>query len=153
MSESKSSVSLGRRIASIYRHQQIVLNQRLNKYGLGSGQFYFLIAVAKQEGLSQKDLTELFHIDKATTAKALRKLEEHDYIRRESNPEDRRCHKLYLTETGRNIIPTLKDVLNEQTDILSMGIPEDELKVVYATLDKMEQNINDFACHLKDEEV
>lgn len=153
MSESKQPVSLGRRIASIYRHQQIVLNQRLKKYGLGSGQYYFLIAVAKREGLSQKDLTEIFHIDKATTAKALRKLEEHDYIRRESNPEDRRCHKLFLTETGRNIIPTLKDVLHEQTVILSRGISADELNVVYTALDKMEQNINDFACHMKDEEV
>jgi len=48
--------SLGKLIGTIYRQQQIILNNKFEEYGIGSGQYSFYLAVAENEGLNQKEL-------------------------------------------------------------------------------------------------
>ena len=67
---------IGKTMSILYRYRQIIINHKLRPYGLVSGQHIFLINIARHEGINQKDLTNLVKIDKATTAKALKKLEE-----------------------------------------------------------------------------
>jgi len=70
----------GKYIAAVYRHQQILINHHLKSYGIGSGQYVFLVKIHENPGISQKELSKLVKIDKATTAKALKKLEQKGYI-------------------------------------------------------------------------
>ena len=74
--------SIGKSMSIIYRYRQILINHKLKPYDLGYGQYIFLINIERNLGISQKELTKLVMIDKATTAKALKKLEENDYIYR-----------------------------------------------------------------------
>ncbi len=50
--------SIGRYCAAIYRLSQSIMGGRLKETGLGSGQYDFFLVIAKNEGISQKDLGE-----------------------------------------------------------------------------------------------
>ena len=131
---------IGKSLSIVYRYRQIIINYRLKPYNLGSGQHVFLINIAKNEGINQKDLTNLVMMDKATTAKALKKLEEHGYIYRQCNQRDRRYNQLFLTEKGHEMMPVITSILMEITEELAVGMTEDEIQYFSTFLDKMLNN-------------
>jgi len=135
--------SIGKSISIIYRYRQILVNHKLKPYNLGSGQHIFLINIASNEGINQKELTSLVKIDKATTAKALKKLEEHGYIYRQCDDSDRRYNKLFLTEKGHEVMPVINDILNEIMHELIKGMDEDECHQFKESLNKIVDNVID----------
>ncbi len=142
-------VSFGKYISALYRHNQIIINNALQSTGLGSGQYLFLIAVAKNPGINQKDLTNALNIDKATTAKALAKLEEHDYICRLKDKKDLRYYNIFLTEKGMNYLPELKIHLQQITSILSKGMTDEEITLASRLFELMINNAIEEVNHLK----
>ena len=132
--------SFGKYIAAIYRHQQILINHQLKPYGIGSGQYIFLANISRNEGISQKELSRLISIDKATTAKALGKLEEEGYICKVRDPEDKRYHKLYLTQKGKDFLPTLREILSGITKTLGTGMSEEQHRETINILKLMLEN-------------
>lgn len=141
----------GKYIAAIYRHQQILINHYLNPYQIGSGQFIFLLSIDEHEGISQKELSKLIKIDKTTTTKALKKLEDEGYISRVQDLSDRRYYKLYLTLKGRNFIPILRKILGEITDMLSRGMTDDEHKETIKSLEIILNNVQESVEAIKNE--
>lgn len=137
--------SFGRYISVIYRHLQILLNHHLKPYGIGSGQYIFLSAIHGNQGISQKDLTNLIKIDKTTTAKALKKLEENGFVYRVHDADDKRYYKLYLTEKGIDFIPILNDILDKLTQELNVGMDHEEyistLKSLNLILDNVQKTV------------
>lgn len=131
--------SLGKYIAVIYRYQQILINNELKPYGIGSGQYFFLINIKENQGISQQELTNLIRIDKATTAKALKKLEDIGYIYRVSDDNDRRCNKLYLTLKGLEFMPKLENILKVTSKKFIKDIDEEEY---YETIDILKKVFN-----------
>jgi len=75
--------SIGRWISMLYRYSQIYVGNKLQPYGIGKGQFMFLIKLFERDGLNQDELVDGLNIDKGTTARALRKLEQEGYIKRQ----------------------------------------------------------------------
>lgn len=135
--------SIGKSMSIIYRYRQILVNHKLKPYNLGSGQHIFLINIASNEGINQKELTSLVKIDKATTAKALKKLEEHGYIYRKCDDVDRRYNQLFLTKKGHEVMPMIVDILNEITDELVKGLDENECRQFKQSLNKILDNVID----------
>ena len=131
---------IGKSLSIVYRYRQIIINYRLKPYNLGSGQHVFLLNIAKNEGINQKDLTNLVMMDKATTAKALKKLEEHGYIYRQCNQKDRRYNQLFLTEKGHEMLPIITSILMEITEELTVGMTKEECQYFATYLDKMLNN-------------
>ena len=111
-------ISFGYYISIIYRHLQIYVNQKFTKYGFGSGQYMFFIHIAQEEGISQKELSRKLAIDKATTAKSIKKLTELGYISAIRNEKDKRSYNLYLTDHGREIQPEVRTIISDTTLIL-----------------------------------
>ncbi len=133
--------SFGHNISAIYRNIQIWINGELSSLGFGSGQFMFFNHISRLEGITQKELSRTIAIDKATTAKAVKKLKELGYIRSVVNKDDNRVQNLYLTSKGREILPRVRVVLKETTAILQNGMEPEEMDFARKTLDKMHKNI------------
>jgi DNA-binding MarR family transcriptional regulator len=119
-------ISFGRYTSILYRNIQIIVNHHLKPFGIGSGQYLFLIAISKHDGINQKDLTAYLNIDKATTAKALAKLEELGYILRLKDAQDRRYYKIHLSKKGNSFMPTLREILNKTTITLSKDMTSED---------------------------
>jgi len=141
-----SELKIGRWISIIHRHRQNYLTKRLEAYRIGSGQHVFLMILSRHDGISQEQLSEYMKIDKATTAKAIKKLENEGYIRREVDPRDKRAYKVFLTPKGVEVIPAIKEAIQDWERMATNNISEDEIMLLMEILGKMAEN----ACEFKE---
>ena len=142
--ESKGAVeSHGKYISAIYRHMQILIAAEMAPFRIGSGQYIFLMAIAGQEQITQKALSEELLIDKTTTAKAIAKLEAEGYVRREADPADNRFQLLYLTEAGQAVVPKVQEALNRVKNIARKGITDEEYALMLDLLKKVLRNVSE----------
>jgi DNA-binding MarR family transcriptional regulator len=132
--------SIGHWVSVLYRYGQIYVGKKMQPYGIGKGQFMFLIKLFQRDGLCQEELTEILNVDKGTTARALRKLEQEGYIIREKSQGDRRSNRVFLTAKARDIEPRIFTVLSDWTEILATGFTSEEKQQVLRLLEKMANN-------------
>ncbi len=134
--------SLGRFISCIYRYTQMYIGKELESYSIGSGQFSFLMALYRKDGITQEDLAHLLHVDKATSARAVRTLEKEGYLTRKEDVKDKRKYRVFVTEKGRKIEPMMKSISSEWTACLLSGFTENEKELMTTFLEKMVKNIS-----------
>ncbi|MBP1967709.1 MarR family winged helix-turn-helix transcriptional regulator [Paenibacillus aceris] len=135
--------SHGQYISAIYRHMQVLISSELAPYRIGSGQYIFLMAIAFQQPITQKALNEKLYIDKTTTAKAITKLEEEGYVRRETDPADNRYHLLYLTDSGREVVPKVQEALARVKNKTRKGITDEEYDLFLSLLNIVLRNLTE----------
>jgi DNA-binding MarR family transcriptional regulator len=130
-------------ISRIYRQAQILVHNRLQPYGIGSGQYIFLLAIANQPGMTQKMISEQLYIDKATTTKAVVKLEKVGLVKRTVDAKDSRAYRLFMTEKGSLIANHVRKELDALIDITKQGFSDEEYETLSLLLKKMFANFND----------
>ncbi len=133
--------NFGYYISMIHRHTQICFEREFKKFGFGSGQYMFFIHIAKNEGTTQKYLSEFLAIDKGTTAKAIKKLMHLEYVFAVQVDTDHRSSKLFLTEKGKEILPLVEEILNATSNKLKTEMNEIEETNTLISLQKMASNI------------
>ena len=138
MNENKNSVP--RWISLLHRHSHMYLGKQLKPYNINKGQYIFLNALYKKDGVRQEQLSDYLKIDKGTTAKAIKKLEEDKYIIRKVDANDKRAYNVYLTEKALKVKPMVRKAMMAWTDILFSGFSEEEKKTSLALLERMGEN-------------
>lgn len=138
MSEHKYTIP--RWVSLLYRYGQMYIGDRLKHLDIGKGQHIFLNALYKEDGLSQEALSDVVKIDKGTTAKAIKKLEEQGYVVRQLRPGDRRTYQLFLTDKALSIREEVREVLADWRHIISDGLSEDERAAAHTLFEKMSDN-------------
>lgn len=133
--------SAGRYIAAIHRQSQIKINEKLKEHDIRSGQHDFFFLIANHQGITQKEVSEILCIGKATTAKAVKNLEKQGYIKRIVCQEDKRFYKLFLTEKGEGIKPVIDATFNEMIVTFLAGFSEDEAAIAMKVLERMLNNV------------
>lgn len=141
-----ASSSIGRWISILYRYRQNYLSKRLDPFNIGSGQYFFLLVLSKNNGISQEGLSDFLKIDKATTAKAIKKLEDEGYVAREVDAADKRAYQVYLTQKGWEVLPLIEKYINDWEKLVTIGFTENESQLLEGLLEKMAQN----ACQIKE---
>ena len=59
---------MGMSIALLYRYSQSYFNEEFKKFGLGNGQYVFLLHLLDHEGINQETLAHMVKIDKTKQA-------------------------------------------------------------------------------------
>lgn len=77
------------------------LRERLDPFGVTPRQARVLVALDEMGPVSQATLAQEFRIKAASMSTMTSRLIANDYIRRGTNPVDKRANVLELTETGR----------------------------------------------------
>lgn len=121
-----SNVPLGSFISIIHRTHMIYLNDKIKELGLTAGQYPFIMKLSYNEGITQDDMANYFHIDKGTVARALRKLEDNEFVYREIDPLNRRRYLIYLTNKGKEIVPQIKSIDKEWEKLVCSKFSHDE---------------------------
>lgn len=143
-----SGSSIGRWISILYRYRLNYLGKRLESYNIGSGQHFFLKVLSKKDGINQEELSDFLKIDKATTAKAVKKLEEEGYVVRNVDVMDKRAYRVFLTNKALNVIPVIDEAVKDWEEFIAEGLSLHDMVLVEELLGKMAQN----ACRIKDKE-
>jgi DNA-binding MarR family transcriptional regulator len=84
----------------IYFLSKRVIDKNLRKLNLTYPQFGTLVALSKQENISQRKLAEFFGIDTTNMMVICDSLEKKKLIQRKSNPNDRRENLIVRTKQG-----------------------------------------------------
>lgn len=130
-----------RNIGSIYRATNSFTDYIVKHVDLEKGQYQFLVRIQENQDINQEGLTSLLQVDKATTAKAIRKLIEKGYVIKTRSLEDKRNFKLQLTDLGKGIC----DFLNKEeifcTQSALKGLTKKEQDELNILLEKMKDNI------------
>jgi DNA-binding MarR family transcriptional regulator len=117
---------LGALISLIRRNHVIALNIRLKPLGLSAGQFPILMFLSRKEGIPQETLARHFHLDKATIARAVRRLEDDGFVCRRIDPGNRRAYGLFLTGKGRGVMDEILAIEAAWEEELLAVLPEQE---------------------------
>ncbi|HJG96647.1 MAG TPA: MarR family transcriptional regulator [Romboutsia timonensis] len=128
---------IGKYISQIYRKGNSFISKEISKFGIGSGQIMFLIELYKNDGISQEELSEILNIDKATTCRAIKKLEKEELLIKVKDENDKRAYKLYLTEKSKSIEDNIKNALNEWEKHISKELSQEEVNILINMLKKI----------------
>ncbi len=134
--------NLGKYISQIYRKGRIFIGKGLEKYNIGQGQFMFLLELYTKDGRNQEELAEVLKIDKGTTARAIKKLEDSGLVKRKRDENDKRSNLIYLTDESIAIKDDIIFVLDEWDKKISDQLDEDERDLMIRLLKKVCSNIN-----------
>ena len=132
---------IGKDISQIYRKGRAFISKGLTQYDMGYGQMLFLLQLYNQDGISQEELTEKLNIDKGTTAKAVKKLEELGFVTRFKDSTDKRINRIYLTSKAFNIKNDFFSVLTKWENMLTNELSPEEISESLTILNKLSKNV------------
>jgi len=135
-----SQESIGRLAAIIYRYSQVHMNNGLKKYNIGIGQIYFLKKLSKKDGINQEHLAESLSFSKATSTRAIKKLESEGYVARKKDTTDKRAYNVFITVKGKKFINIFRNISSDWNDILLSGFTENERELFINFLKKTIEN-------------
>ena len=123
---------------NISRSQAVYRHNKISAEDLQSGHYAYVLSICREPGRSQEDIAEELCVNKSTVARNLNYLEEHGYILRKSLPNDKRQFSVYPTEKMQKVLPEIKAVSSEWMNLLSEGIPEEQLDIFNSVLLRMQ---------------
>lgn len=142
-------IPLARLFGIVLQHYYATLNERLRPFGLSAGQAPIMLRLAAGQNVTQESLARHFHVDKGAVARAARRLEEGGFIRRETDPVDRRAVRLFLTGEGERVVPEFARFGSEWEDTVTAGLDADEQAMLRSLLDRMVVTCADRGCCLE----
>lgn len=108
------------KIASVF------INEKLKDTDLSRGLFFYILELSHKDGLNLHELSRALFVDKANTTRAVARLAELGYVRRQGDELDRRMTKIFLTEKGRDAAKRIEGIFVEWRDLISAGVSREE---------------------------
>lgn len=130
---------IGRYISYLHRLGASVLSKEYDQYEIGFGQYQFLLRLYLKDGVSHEELTEQVCVDKATTTRAIKKLEEKGYVKLMANEKDKRKYHIYLTEKALEQKEEILEISKKWERQLTDGLKQEELDQLFYLLRKITQ--------------
>ncbi len=118
------SQSAGYLINPLARIFEQALAARIRPLGLVPGQFPVLLALWKEDGLTQRELVERLDVEQPTMANTLARMERDGLIMRTPHPEDRRARIVRLTPGARALEGPATAAATEVDRMLLAGLSE-----------------------------
>ena len=124
-------------ISVLYRQFQIYINNNTKDLQISASEYIFLMEMYKNDNMSQEQLSKNLIIDKSATARAIKSLEEKEYIIRKKDDNDKRTNRIKLTKKGIEIKDRLSNLLEEWNNEITSNIDKNLLNTVIDTINKM----------------
>ena len=102
-----------------------------------------LLMTRYPDGCSQEKLAPRLHIDRSNVGRALKKLEQLQYIRREKSSEDQRAFRVCLTGKAWSIRDRLLEIRTAIRKRLTMGVSPEQAEAFLQTLTRINESMGD----------
>lgn len=127
-------------------HQVIGLHhcrsrELLEDQGVYPGQPPLLFALDKQDGQSQKQLSEALGIKPATITMMVKRMTKAGLVKRERDKEDQRVSRVYLTHEGKIIREKAAIILKQLEEECFASLSKEESQTLHELLAKMRDNL------------
>jgi MarR family transcriptional regulator for hemolysin len=126
---------------NMLRSARQIINENLRPLDLSSAEGNILLHMLTQgQELRQEQLVEELDISKPAVSRALDSLETKGFITRQQDPDDRRVHRVRLTDRAREIGPTVEQAYNQLYALALQGISQEELEIFIELFGRMSEN-------------
>jgi len=117
----------------------------LEAVGVYRGQPPVLHILQEQEGLTQSELAARLDLAPATVTKMLQRLEKAGFIQRQTDAEDQRVSRVYLTDAGRAIQADVAKVLGQLAQETFCNFTIEERVVLRRLMLQVRENLSHVA--------
>jgi MarR family transcriptional regulator for hemolysin len=104
------------------------IDHRAKTRGTTRAQWIVLFRLREQEGLSQVDLADVLELQPISLVRLLDRLVEHGLLERRHDPKDRRANRLFLTESGRQLVDDLDSLRDAIASDVMQNLSTDQIK-------------------------
>lgn len=132
---------LGRAVTFLSRSRKRFMNERLRDYGFSGAMYMILLHIERHPGTTQDSIANHMFIDKCNVARRTKKLEELGYLYRETDPDDRRQNKLYLTPQGAALAPEIRACLESWARTVTAGLSDSQREELLSLLLKTRDGV------------
>ena len=141
----QNKISIGHLLAIIGRLHATCSDRCLENIGIYRGQAIFLLILSENDGLTHSEIANRLAISPAAATKVIKRLEELNYLRRQSDPTDERISRVFLQEEGLKIINQIKDSFQNIDLILLEEFNPQEQEALLRLLRRVYNNLLDYA--------
>lgn len=131
---------IGKNIRIIARNVKKFIDKGLEDLDISEGQFEYFMVISKNDGINQKELSEMMNVSKAGVTKAIKKLLSTGLIMRLKDEDDLRNYGLYLTNEGKELVKRFEGYEANVSKIMFKGISDEEAKILYSIIARMKEN-------------
>lgn len=133
--------SIGYQARLTNRFLQRYLQQKIEPHGVTTGTWYFLRALWREDGLTQRELSHIVGTREPTTLSAIKSMEAGGLVERKRNTEDRRKINIFLTQHGKALKGTLMPLGKEVVDDAMVGFTDEQRKNLFEMLSSIQSNL------------
>lgn len=134
--------SLGFQVRRCHRAFDRLLNAHLSRQGVSSGFWYFLRALWRENGATQKRLAQLNNVTEPTTVTTLTAMARIGLVVRQRNADDRRKLNVFLTPRAEQLKAELMPYAYRINAIAGQDIPPEDLATCLRVLKRMSENLS-----------
>ena len=128
---------LGKSISRIHKMSMMYLTKQFSKFNIGSGQCFLLVKIYNNPGITQEELASAMFLDKGTTARAIKILEDNEYIKRVKRDDAKRAYSIVATEKAESIKDEVYLIIDSCEQALKKCFSVEEEKQFIALLNKL----------------
>ena len=126
--------SLMRYINIVSRCATIWRTDKLEGTELGDQHYSYILVVCRRPGISQDAIS-----------RSLAYLEEHGFVTRERDSEDRRQTLVYPTEKAFEILPQVREIIRGWNSYITEGFTEEEMEMYLSMTERLAERAAEYA--------
>ncbi|HMO75801.1 MAG TPA: MarR family transcriptional regulator [Sphingopyxis sp.] len=135
--------SIGYLARVVFRSFSRLLERRTLTHDVSAGQWRFLRQLWREDGITQRELSERVGMREPTTVVALKGLEKAGFITRKKTDDDRRKTFIHLTPHARKLELVLAPMNAEIHEIATRGMTDEEVETLQALMRRVIANLAD----------
>lgn len=142
--------SIMRKINMLSRCGGIYRADRLEGSELNPCHHAYVFAVCNNPGMSQEEIAKHILINKSNVARHLLYLEQHGYVERKADENDRHISRVYPTQKMIDILPTVRSVTKDFNEYLAEDLTQDEFAQFQNILERLVKKAEDYMASRED---
>jgi MarR family transcriptional regulator, transcriptional regulator for hemolysin len=133
---------IGQAIGEVSRAWRKEMNRRLKPFGLNVSMRLVLLQLHQNpDGLMQRELAEKLGIEGPTLVRLLDRLEQKQWIRRTTSPDDRRRKHAVLTSKAAAQIQIIDQLSDEVRTLMVRGMTKAEIEAGLHAMKRIRNNL------------
>lgn len=130
-----------REIGMIARCFESIANIEFKELDLTKNQYIYLIRICENPGIILERITDMLKVDRSTASRAVEKLNQAGFVRKEASDDNKKNIRLYPTEKGMKVFNMLQKVETYSDTVALNGITPEERAVLLSLLTKVRKNV------------
>ena len=133
--------NIGLLIHDVARLLRVLYDRQMSSIGLTRSQWWLLTYLFFKDGINQSELAILMDMEKAPLSRLLDRMEKKGWVIRKNESKDRRTKNIYLSETIKPLISSMRDKAAEyRSESLSI-LTDKERNKLKAILQILKQDL------------